>query len=247
MKPETEKQFAATIKAFKPIDAYIVQQRKIEQAFIALEDKNTKAQADHKAFLQKAGMLEAKRLLGEVSNADAQVLDTDLIAVRDQQDCLTAARQALELQQVELDRQVKPLYKAAGQAIGDLRRTIEADLDQEMRHAAAMLTSTVNRLYAFRTATGIGLPRREIMDMKIPSVVDGTNLFQEPARFHPHDHRVIDEVWENDKDAKALYDRLQTFGITYNILRRDERRVDDAQRQAEREAEQQRAAHDNAA
>jgi hypothetical protein len=246
MKPETQKQLSTTVKAFKPIEAYIAQKKKIAAAFEALEEKVTRTGAEHKSFLQKAGMLEARRLLGEANDADAVVLDTDLIAIRDQQDCLTAARQALELQQVELDGQVKPLYEAAGQAIGDLRRTIEADLDQELQQAATTISSIINRLYAFRTATGIGLPRREIMDMKILSVVDGTNLFQEPARFHPHDHRIIDEAWEKDKDAKALYDSMQALGIAYNLLRRDERRVDDVQRQVGREAEQPRAAHDAA-
>ncbi len=246
MKPETQKQLTTTVKAFKPIEAYIAQKKKIAAAFEALEEKVTRTGAEHKSFLQKAGELEAKRLLGEASDADAVVLDTDLITIRDQQDRLTAARQALELQQIELDGQVKPLYKAAGQAIGDLRRTIEADLDQELQQAATTITSIINRLYAFRTATGIGLPRREIMDMKILSVVDGTNLFQEPARFHPHDNRVIEAGWEKDKDAKALYDRLQVFGIAYSILHRDERRVDDIQRQTERTAEQQRVTHDAA-
>ncbi|MGE0190134.1 MAG: hypothetical protein AB7Q04_12725 [Steroidobacteraceae bacterium] len=246
MKPETEKQFAATLKAFKPIEAYIAQKKKIAAAFEALEEKVARTEAEHKSFLQKAGALEAKRLLGEANDADAQVLDTDLIAVRDQQDRLAAAHQALELQQEELDRQVKLLHEAAGQAIGDLRRMFEADLDQEMQQAASMLTSAVNRLYAFRTATGTSLPSREIMHMKIPSLVDGTNLFQEPARFHPHDNRVIEAGWEKDKDAKALHDRLRALGIAYSILHRDERRVDDVQRQAEREAEQQRAVHDAA-
>jgi hypothetical protein len=246
MKPETQKQIAATLKAFKPIETYIAQKKKISAAFEALEEKVARTGAEHKSFLQKAGALEAKRLLGEASDADAQVLDTDLIAVRDQQDRLSAARQALELQQAELDRQVKPLYEAAGQAIGDLRRVIEADLDQEMRQAASMLTSIVNRLYAFRHATGIGLPSREIMDMKIPSVVDGTNLFQEPARFHPRNDSVVEAAWEKDADAKALHDSLQAFGIAYNILHRDERRVDSVERQTERDTEQQRAAHDAA-
>lgn len=243
MKPETQKQIAATLKAFKPIEAYIAQKKKIAAAFDALEEKVARTGAEHKSFLQKAGALEAKRLLGEASDADAQVLDTDLIAVRDQQDRLSAARQVLELQQAELDHRVKPLYEAAGQAIGDLRRVIETDLDQEMRQAASMLTSIVNRLYAFRHATGIGLPSREIMDIKIPSVVDGSNLFQEPARFHPRNDSVIEAVWEKDKDAKALHDSLQAFGVAYNILHRDERRVDDAQRQAERDTEQPRAAN----
>lgn len=246
MKPETQKQIAATLKAFKPIEAYIAQKKKIVAAFEALEEKVARTGAEHKSFLQKAGALEAKRLLGEASDADAQVLDTDLITVRDQQDRLSAARQALTLQQAELDRQVKPLYEAAGQAIGDLRRIIEADLDQEMRQAASMLTSIVNRLYAFRHATGIGLPSREIMDMKIPSVVDGTNLFQEPARFHPRNDSVIEAAWEKDKDAKALHDSLQAFGVAYSILHRDERRVDDAQRQTERDTEQPRATNDAA-
>ncbi len=246
MKPETQKQIAATIKAFKPIEAYIAQKKKIAAAFDALEEKVARTGAEHKSFLQKAGALEAKRLLGEASDADAQVLDTDLIAVRDQQDRLSAARQALELQQDELDRQVKPLYEAAGQAIDDLRRVIEADLDQEMQQAAATLTSIVNRLYAFRNATGIGLPSREIMDMNIPSVIDGTNLFQEPARFHPRNDSVVEAAWEKDKDAKALHDSLQALGVAYSILHRDERRVDDAQRQTERDTEQPRVAYDAA-
>lgn len=240
MKPETQKQLAATVKAFKPIEAYIAQKKKIAAAFEALEEKIARTGAEHKSFLQKAGALEAKRLLGEASDADAQTLDTDLIAVRDQQDRLSAARQALELQRAELDRQVKPLYGAAGQAIGDLRRAIEAELDQEMRQAASMLTSAVNRLYAFHAATNAGLPPRAIMDMKIPSPVDGTNLFQEPARFHPIDNRIIQSAWEDDMDAKALHDRLEAFGTAYNILRRDERRVDEAEQKAEREAEEKR-------
>lgn len=246
MKPETQKQFTAVLKAFKPIEAYIAQKRKIAAAFEALEEKVTRTEAEHKSFLQKAGALEAKRLLGETSDADAQMLDTDLIAVRDQQDRLTAARQALELQQAELDLQIKPLCEAAGQAIGDLRRTFDAELDQEIQQAVLMLTSAVNRLYAFRIATGTSLPSREIMDLKIPSVVDGTNLFHPPVRLHPHDNRVIEAGWEKDKDAKALHDRLQTFGVSYSILNREARRVDDVQRQAEREAEQQRAIHDAA-
>lgn len=247
MKPETQKQFNATVKAFKPIEAYIAQKKKIAAAFDALEEKVVKTGAEHKSFLQKAGTLEAKRLLGEASDADAQVLDTDLIAVRDQQDRLTAARQALELQQAALDRQVKPLYEAAGQAIGDLRRIIEADLDQEMRQAASMLASAINRLYAFYTATGIGLPSRALMDIKIPSVVDGANLFHAPARFHPHDHRVIDEAWSKDIEAKSLHDSLQALGIAYNILRREERRVDDEEQRTEELAAEEKRHRGDAA
>lgn len=246
MKSETEKQFAVALKAFKPIEAYIAQQRKIDQAFAALEEKSAKTQADHKAFLQKAGTLEAKRLLGEVSDADAQVLDTDLIAVRDQQDRLSAARQALELQKAELDRQVKPLYDQAVRALSDLKRTLEAELDQEVRQAAATINSVINRLYAFCDATSIASLKQDMLDVKIPSPIDGENLFQKPARYHPLHNTLVEAPWENDKDAKALHDRLQNFGIAYSILRRDERRVDDAQRQTERGAEQQHATNDAA-
>lgn len=246
MKPETEKQFTTALKAFKPIEAYIAQQRKIDQAFAALEEKSTRTHADHKAFLQKAGTLEAKRLLGEVSDTDAQVLDTDLIAVRDQQDRLSAARQALELQKAELDRQARPLYDQAAQTLSNLKRTLEVELDQEVRQAAAMINSAVNRLYAFCHATGMDNLKQGVTDIKIPSLVDGENLFQKPTRYHPIRNTLVEAPWENDKDAKALYDRLQNFGIAYNILRRDERRIDDAERQAERESEQQHVTNDAA-
>ena len=71
MRHDTEKQIAATIKAFKPIEAYLQQKKKLAEAFTALDAKVAKTEEDHKAFMQKAGAREAQRLLGEANDADA--------------------------------------------------------------------------------------------------------------------------------------------------------------------------------
>jgi len=242
MKPETEKQMAATLKAFKPIEAYLQQQKKLTAAFDALDEKVARTEQDHKTFLQKAGALEAKRLLGEVSDAEAETLDTGLTQIRDQQDRLTAARQALALQKAELDKQIRPLYDQAAHSLTQLKRAIEVELEQEMQQAVVKITAAVNSLYALYSATGMGMPSRDIMGIKIPSLLDGTNLFQEPVVFHPLNNDVVRSYWDSDADAKALHEKLRDFGVAYSALRRDERDLNEQEMRTEREAESRRHA-----
>jgi len=246
MKPETEKQMSATSKAFKPIEAYLQRKKKLAQAFDALADKTAKTEQEHKSFLQKAGAMEAKRLLGEASDGDAQTLDTGIINIRDQQDRLAAAHQALSMQKAEMDKQVKPLNEHAAQALTQLKRAIEAEMDQELVQAAARISAVVGKLYTFYNATSIGIPNSQIMDLIIPSAVNGENLFQSPVRFHSSNHDEVRSYWDSDPEAKDLHDRLQGFGMACNALRRDERALDEQESQAEREAGQRRCASDAA-
>ena len=153
---DTEKQIAATIKAFKPIEAYLQQKKKLSDAFAALEAKVAKTEEDHKVFMQKAGAREAQRLLGEANDADASSLDAGMLEIRDQRDRLEAARQALSLQQNTLTAQSADLLNQASQALSTLAKVVEADLNEELRQAALQVSSIVNKLYAFSTATHFG-------------------------------------------------------------------------------------------
>ena len=237
MKSEFNKQLAATEKAFKPVEAYQQQQEKMAKAFEALDAKIAKTEQEHKAFLQKAGSVEAKRLLGETSDAEAETLDMSLISIRDQQDRLAAARQSLTLQKDELDQQIKALHEQAIGTLSELKNTLIAELDQDMRQAAALITSAVNRMYAFSQATGIGSVGDKLLGIVIPSLSDGANLFQQPVFHHPIHQAVIRSWWDSDREAMALHDRLRDFGIAYRVISRDERHFDEKAYQAEREAE----------
>ena len=236
MKSETEKQISATSKAFKPIEAYLQRRNKLAQAFEALAQKNEQVGQAHKSFLQHAGEMEARRLLGEASNDDAQKLDTGMLDIRDQQDRLAAAHHALSSQKAELDQQVKPLHEQAAKSLTQLKHAVEGELDQELRRAAAQVSAVVARLYAFHNATGMGIPGRQLMEIVIPSAVNGENLFQAPVRFHPVNHEVIHSHWERDAEAKALHERLKGFGAACNVLRRDEREIEEQERRKEASA-----------
>lgn len=72
------------------INEYLQQQKKINDAFAALDTKITGVREQHKELLRKAGAVEARRLLGELSDEEAQTLDISLTQTREQQDRLSA-------------------------------------------------------------------------------------------------------------------------------------------------------------
>jgi hypothetical protein len=81
----------------------------------------------------------------------------------------------------------------------------------------------MNRLYAFYNATGIAKSKSSIFEMKIPSITQSRNLFEEPARFHPRHGDVVESKWRSDPNAMQLYERLKGMGACYEKLRRMER------------------------
>ena len=136
MKPETQKQYAATLKAFKAADTYLAQHRKLEEAFAALEVEREKVEKGHKAFLVTAGNLEANRLLGEMAEGDTKNLDAGLMQMRDQQDRLIAAKEALQERKKALFAQLEEQTHAAGRALTDIANALREELNDELKDVA---------------------------------------------------------------------------------------------------------------
>jgi hypothetical protein len=65
MKTTTQKQLAATQKAFKPILTYLEQQQKLAAALKALADKKTTFETERQTIIRQAGTIEAQSLLGD--------------------------------------------------------------------------------------------------------------------------------------------------------------------------------------
>ena len=235
MRHETEKQIAATFKAFKPIEAYLSQKKKLADAFTALETKIAKTEEEHKAYMQKAGVREAQRLLGEIDDKEGQTDDNGLLQIRDQRDKLDATRQVLMMQQDALSAQSEGFYKQASEALSTLAGTVEAELNDEMKQAAEVMSSAVSKLYAFNIATKFGRISRDLLDIEIPSLTDGANLFKRPARYHPTQNTLLSAHWESDPAAKALHDKVREMGGIFDTLSREDRERDYANQRAERE------------
>jgi hypothetical protein len=229
MKPETQKQLSISAKIFKAADAYLAQHRKLAEAFTILEAEKEKTEKEHKDFLATAGNLEASRLLGEVTGDDSRNLDSSLMKVRDQQDRLVAAKNALEARKKALFDQLETQAGAANQSLGDLAKMVERDLDEELVQIVQEVMAVVNRYYALYSGSRyISLYKREVFEMNIPSLINGENLFKAPVRHHVRTHEVLSSTWNNDPEAVRLHEQLQGLGQTNLILQRMEKDMLDA-------------------
>lgn len=236
MKPETQKHLAATARAMKSAETYLQQQKKINEAFAALDTKITGAREQHKELLRKAGAVEAKRLLGELSDEEAQTLDISLTQTREQQDRLSAATDALKIQKQHLDAEAKEHLQSATVALSDLASAFHREIEEELQQTATLITSIVDRLTAFEDATGFGGFSDEYRHIEMPSLVDGRNLFRASVS-HIAD---APPFWRQNNEAVKIHERLSGFGHIYRRLCCLETQVQRAIEQAEREAEEKR-------
>lgn len=229
MKQKTKEQLSATVEVFKAADAYLAQQKKVEDAFIALKEEQDKIEKEHKALRASAGSIEASRLLGETEGIDTASLNDSLLQMRDQQDRLIAAWDALEERKKVLAEQLTVQAAATNRALSDLTNMIRAELNEEMTKAVKQLTAIVNRYYALYSGSHYGsLYHREVFEMEIPSLVDRKNLFQPPVRHHPRTHEVLGSAWRDDPDAVQLHDQLDALGRTNQLLQHMEKQMLDA-------------------
>ncbi|TAH37801.1 MAG: hypothetical protein EYC62_00805 [Alphaproteobacteria bacterium] len=230
MKPETQKQYAATLKIFKAADAYISQHRKVDEAFAALEVERQAMEKGHKEFLATAGHIEARRLLGETTEADSQQVSAGLLQVRDQQDRLAAARSALEERKKTLSAQIEAQAEAANGSLSDLSSAIAKEMDEELRRIVENLNSFAARCYAIYSGTHYDSWRnRDMFSLRINSLESGGNIFEDPT----HGKRLEEGAepvpqWTLDPSAMKIYEQLRDLGQTNRTLQRMEREMLDA-------------------
>ena len=233
MQENVIKTLAATIKMFKPIESYMTHHKKVQDAFTILDERVEEAKTRHKDALSKAGALEARRLLGEIKEEEAQSLDNDLTNIRHEQDRLESARKALDGQMRVLFSQAESQSSNAGRALSDLIRVMEEELNGELEEASALVTSVINRLYALRVATGLPFHKQRIFDIEIPSIVGDKNYFTAPVRYHPRDGHILENRWKQDQEAVTLYEKLEYLGKTFAAVQRLEREAGYAKRRGE--------------
>lgn len=229
-KSETEKLMIATLKACKPVEAYLEKRRKVGDAFEALEVKIQKAEEDQKTFLRNAGAIEAKRLLGEATEEEEQDLDAAMTHARDRKDRLEAARDALTLQQRTLNEQLDGHQETFGLALSKLQQAVLQELNEELKQAVRQVGLAIYKLYAFNAACGVGGYRKEIYEMFIPSMTGRENLFEWPVRFHPRTNEITKEQWKDAPEAVKIHERL-------NIIGQCRRQMDSIERNMPREPE----------
>jgi hypothetical protein len=230
---ETSNKIECSFKICEEIDTVLSQREKIRMAEKTLEEKISKADDDLKDSLKKAGVIEAQRLLR--NDIDAQDFDTKIIAIRDQQVRLRAARQELKAQKAALDEQVTAMHAETKGSLHAVLNAVKNELDVEMRQAADIVISVVNRLYAFAAATKVIHPSEDMLEVNIPSLLHGENLFQKPARYSSVERNMVDEIWKQDQMAVSLRDLLLPLGRAYDAISAAQRSVEDERAFAERD------------
>lgn len=230
---ETSNKIECSFKICEEIDVVLAQRDKLNMAEKTLEEKISKADDDLKVSLKKAGVIEAQRLLR--NDIDAQDFDTKIIAIRDQQVRLRAARQELKAQKEALNEKITALHAETKDSLHAVLNTVKSELDVEMQQAADIAISVVNRLYAFAAATRIMHPSEDMLDVNIPSLLHGENLFQKPARYSSVERNMVDEIWKQDQMAVNLRDLLLPLGRAYDTICSAQRRVEDERAFAEQD------------
>ncbi len=212
-KHDTQKLFSIAEKTLKAAEAYLDQHRKLDEAFVALEVEREKMEQEHKEILTVAGSAEASRLLGETPAISPKTLDASLMRVRDQQGRMVAAKQGLSEKKHAMFATLESQAEEVNVTLSGLARSIEHDLNEELKQAVAQINSIVNRYYALYSAARYGsLYKRQVFEMKIPSLVDGENLFREPARYHVRTNEVLASAWKDDEAAVKLHERVAPIG-----------------------------------
>lgn len=226
MKTTTQKQLAATQKAFKPILTYLEQQQKLASALKALADKKAAFETERQAIIRQAGTLEAQSLLGDSTPEGEQAVAVNLSALRERQERLQAAEEALHQQRAELEQQLPAQLESMTALLYELSETYRTELEDEWRQTVAYLNAIMFRLYAVQitigTVTGY---TRSLFEMQIPSLLDtGTNLFRRPVDTHPrYNADILDEAWKADSSAVQLAEQLKLFGDSKYRLEQLER------------------------
>ena len=231
-KPETEQMLEETTKLFKPINTYLENQRKVSEALTTLDDKILKSEDTHKDYIQTMGMIEAKRLLGQATDKEEKSLNVSLTDIRDEKDRLQSAKVTLEKQSEIMQQQAPEQSDTAGQILTPLARSIESELEEELREAAARITSVVNRLHALYEGMDFSKSKTDIFKMQIPSIINGENLFQPPTRYHSSLGEEYTQPWKSDAEALKLYQRLHVLGLSYKQIKRLERQAERAESRA---------------
>jgi hypothetical protein len=220
-KADVQKLIGILAKNLKTADAYIQRRQDMTNAFQALESKKAKVASEGKDALRNAGTLEAKRLLGQVTEEEARSLDVNLTAIHEQKDRLEAAKDALLQQQIELEQELPQHLGTIKAVAGQLSQALLDELHNEMIEAVAKVNSVINRLHVIRSTIGAhSFAGATINDTEIPSFVDGNNLVRPPIRIHPIHGHILDAAWERDDLAVALHESLQPFHQTKRQLER---------------------------
>jgi hypothetical protein len=140
-KPETMTELSLAEKAMEGLNEFIASCDKLGDAFTVLDDKMQKAESRHQEFLIKAGEQEARRLLGELPDAQGKKLDTGLAVIKDEKERLDSAKKILENQAVSLDREADAKLEQAGAILGAFGRAVEAEFEDELQATAKQITS----------------------------------------------------------------------------------------------------------
>jgi len=227
MKTITQKQLAATQKAFKPILTYLEQQQKLAAAFKALTDKKAAFETERQAIIRQAGTLEAQSLLGDSTPEGEQAVAVNLSSLRERQERLQAAEEALQQQRSELEQQLPAQLESMTALLFELSEAYRTELEDELQQTVAQMNSIIFRLYALHD--GIGVVHgyvRSIFEMSIPSLLDGSNnLFRRPIDTHVLRNHVVAEAWKTDNAAVNLSEQLKLFKDSKYKLQQLEREI----------------------
>ncbi len=231
-KLETEQKLEETTELFKSIDTYLENQRKVSEALATLDDKMLQSEGKHKDYIQTMGVIEAKRLLGQATNKEEKSLNVSLTDIRDEKDRLQSAKVTLEKQSEIMQQEASEQSENAAYILTPLARAIESELEEELREAAARITSVVNRLHALYEGMDFDTSGRQIYKMDIPSIMNGENLFKPPTLYHASLGEEYTKPWKSDAEALSLYQRVQGFGMSYKKIKRLERQAERAESRA---------------
>jgi hypothetical protein len=232
-KTESQKQQAETRKIFKDASVYLQQAQRLKEAFEMLDEKRELAKAYHEAALAEAGKAEAKRLLGETVEGEAEPI-INLTQFRDGREKFSAAENDLCLQQTALEDQIFNQATLASSSLQKLAGRLSEELNEELEEAAARLTSVANRLYALSSSTRLShLFKHDLYDVKIPSLLQDRNLYIPPVRHNPVDGYQFSAAWREDAEAVKLYELMQPFSTTYRTL---QQMANDVERKREKSA-----------
>jgi hypothetical protein len=225
MKTTTQKQLAATQKAFKPILTYLEQQQKLAAALKALADKKTTFETERQAIIRQAGTLEAQSLLGDSTPEGEQTVAVNLSALRERHERLQAAEEALHQQRAELEQQLPAQLESMTALLYELSETYRTELEDEWRQTVAHLNAIMFRLYAVQTTIGTATGyTRSLFEIQIPSLLDtSANLFRRPIETHALRNDIVAEAWKADTAAMQLAAQLKLFGDSKYTLEQLER------------------------
>jgi hypothetical protein len=225
MKTTTQKQLAATQKAFKPILTYLEQQQKLAAALKALADKKTTFETERQTIIRQAGTIEAQSLLGDSTPEGEQTVAVNLSALRERQKRLQAAEEALHQQRAELEQQLPAQLESLTALLYELSETYRTELEDEWRQTVAHLNTIMFRLYAVQTTIGTATGyTRSLFEIQIPSLLDtSANLFRRPIDTHALRNDIVAEEWKADSAAVHLAEQLKLFGDSKYKLEQLER------------------------